>query len=98
MEWPELDDNLGTNPDGSIYVEVRPQGRNGPVYEYPANYGNMVCDKHDENLEPYCADRFPPAWCFDEWCYVDPDNCKGAQAVRSKYFPDDEVPERGSQN
>ena len=37
-------------------------------------------------------DRFPPAWCFDEWCYVDPDNCKGAQAVRSKYFPDDEVP------
>jgi uncharacterized protein YegL len=73
-----------------MYLEVRPQGRNGPVYEYPTTYGNMVCDTHDQGLPPFCNDRFPPAWCFDEWCYVDPNNCAGAQAVRSKYFPDDD--------
>ena len=35
LEWPELDNNLGTNPDGSNYLEVRPQGRNGPVHRQP---------------------------------------------------------------
>ena len=42
LEWPGLDNNLGTRGDGTLYLEVRPQGRNGPVFEYPANYAKFV--------------------------------------------------------
>jgi uncharacterized protein YegL len=90
-EWSRLDSNVVEEEDGTLYIAVRPQGRNGPVYKYPSDYGSMVCAKHDEDLPPFCDDRFPPAWCFDEWCYVDPEDCEGAEYVRSKYFPDDEV-------
>jgi hypothetical protein len=60
------------------------------VYHYDVHYGNLGCKAHDEGLEPFCDDRFAPAWCYDAWCYVDPDNCDKV-AVRSKYFPDAEI-------
>merc|ERR1719326_564254 len=91
VEWSGLDTNVVEAEDGSLHIAVRPQGRNGPVYAYPPDYGSMQCAKHDEDLPPFCDDRFPPAWCFDEWCYVLPGECKGAEYVRSKYFPDAEV-------
>ena len=66
-------------------IEVRPQGRGGPVYLYDGNYGNLGCKPHDQGLEPFCDSSFPPAWCFDSWCYVDPANCDKVH-VRSKYL------------
>ena len=71
-------------------IEVRPQGRGGPVYLYDGNYGNLGCKPHDQGLEPFCDSSFPPAWCFDSWCYVDPANCDKVH-VRSKYFGDAEI-------
>ncbi|CAJ1335713.1 unnamed protein product, partial [Effrenium voratum] len=31
--------------------------------DYPANYGNLECKAHDENLAPFCKGSSPPAWC-----------------------------------
>jgi hypothetical protein len=91
VEWSRLDEHVVAEEDGSLHIVVQPQGRNGPSYKYPPHYGSMQCAKHDEGLPPFCEGRFPPAWCFDEWCYVDPSNCRGSEYVLSKYFPDDEV-------
>ena len=51
----------------------------GSPYQYPSTYGLSTCDAHDRGLYPSCmnATHVQPglSWCFDYWCYVDPDAC-----------------------
>jgi hypothetical protein len=91
VEWAGLDNYLVEDEaTGEMMLEVRPQGRGGEVFLYEANYGNMQCKPHDQGLEPFCDGKFPPSWCFESWCFVDPGNCDKT-SVRSKYFRDEEI-------
>ena len=42
---------------------------------YPSSYGASVCATHDIGLAPYCDVAQPPDFCFEPWCYVDPEQC-----------------------
>merc|ERR1719379_1872898 len=89
-EWSGLDDLIVEDENGEMKLQVRPQGRSGDIYLYDPNYGNMECKAHDQGTEPFCDGTFPPSWCFDSWCFVDPNNCDQT-SVRSKYFRDVEL-------
>ncbi|CAJ1379047.1 unnamed protein product [Effrenium voratum] len=59
--------------------------------DYPANYGNLECKAHDENLAPFCKGSSPPAWCTQKWCYVDSSNCQGVVPYKSVLFANSDV-------
>ncbi|CAJ1422476.1 unnamed protein product [Effrenium voratum] len=61
------------------------------TYDYPANYGNLECKAHDENLAPFCKGSSPPAWCTQKWCYVDSSNCQGVVPYKSVLFANSDV-------
>ena len=48
----------------------------GSEFDYPIGYGIGSCSSHDRHLAPVCDGINPPSFCSDNWCYVDPDNCK----------------------
>jgi uncharacterized protein YegL len=85
-EWSGLNDYLESDPaTGMEVLKVSPAGSSGTVYTYDASYGVGGCAAHDMDTDPFCTGRFPPAWCYQAWCYVDKDNCDKTY-VRSKYF------------
>eukprot|EP00931_Biecheleriopsis_adriatica_P100882 TRINITY_DN76124_c0_g1_i1.p1 TRINITY_DN76124_c0_g1~~TRINITY_DN76124_c0_g1_i1.p1 ORF type:complete len:753 (+),score=104.63 TRINITY_DN76124_c0_g1_i1:49-2259(+) len=55
-------------------------------YEYPSGYGHVDCQAHDKDMPPFCNRPNAPAWCTQEWCFVDIANC-GLQYYDSSYFP-----------
>jgi len=48
---------------------------NSTDVKYPADLGGS-CQSWDEGRSPLCKGASPPKWCKQEWCYVDPRNCK----------------------
>ena len=70
---------LADYPDGAV-LEDNGQirvGINGlGEFDYPVGYGIGTCSQHDRHLAPSCDGINPPSWCSNNWCYVDPDNCK----------------------
>jgi hypothetical protein len=57
-------------------------------YVYPDDYG-IGCELQDENLPPSClGSDDDPAWCEQNFCYVDPDNCDLPLKYLSGYFPE----------
>ena len=51
-------------------------------------YGLSTCSAHDSGLQPYCNRGVEsPAWCADNWCYVDANNCNKPSS-KSVYFPE----------
>ena len=70
---------LADYPDGAV-LEDNGQirvGINGlGEFDYPVGYGVGTCSQHDRHLAPSCDGINPPSWCSNNWCYVDPDNCK----------------------
>lgn len=75
-----------------LYVDYAGGDTNGTLdydgYSYPNDYG-QDCKKHDSDplpLQPYCTMNSPPAWCADEWCYVDCNSCSLPMNSRSAYF------------
>lgn len=63
--------------------------REGGTECYPASYGSSACAAHDMTSTPECmtADESSrPAWCVDEWCWVDLQNCASPDGSTS-YFP-----------
>ena len=53
--------------------------------------GCKAYDTDPEPLDPFCGNSSgvysdAPAWCFDSFCYVDPDNCN-YRATLSGVFP-----------
>lgn len=42
--------------------------------ERPVEAG-ATCEAWDEGKHPACRGSFPPQWCSQSWCYVDPCNC-----------------------
>ena len=67
-----------------------PIGRNGS--RDGETYGGDVCESHEQNLPPTCADDAgkplvgAAEWCGDKFCYVDPANCAVASTLTS-YWP-----------
>lgn len=67
-------------------------------YRMPADYGLSECKAHDIGYS-VCTDPIDqPAWCTDEWCYIDVNNCVGdstwevetdgpVSGLLSGYFP-----------
>ena len=76
---------------GSTKLEV---DIGGAKYLYPPNYGFAQCFEHDSQLAPFCADENggelagAPSWCYQQFCYVDKNNCDAAYE-QSHYFKDD---------
>ena len=63
--------------------------REGDAKCYPASYGSSACAAHDMTSTPECmtADESSrPAWCVDEWCYVDLNNCASPDGSTA-FFP-----------
>jgi hypothetical protein len=55
---------------------------------FPSTYGSNGCSQHDLTASPECRqDGSTPAWCNDQWCYVDPLACKRGN-VPSALFND----------
>jgi hypothetical protein len=50
---------------------------------YPATYGES-CAAHDLTTEA-CAGKYKPAYCYEEWCYVDP-SCKVDDKKETFFF------------
>ena len=75
ITWSLLGIDSGTNA-ACNRVDVA-----GEVQCYPATYG-LTCAAHDSGLEPYCdaAVASPPAYCAEQWCYVDPALCRASSA------------------
>ena len=57
----------------------------GATAYLPPNFGIGTCDLHDMAMPACQSARNPPSWCYDHWCYVDPDQCTGLTS-RSTYF------------
>merc|ERR1719191_297123 len=56
--------------------------------DYPSDTG-ASCRAWDSKQHPDCSGEDPPAWCHDEWCYVDPCKCKlDVSPKTSSYIPD----------
>ena len=61
---------------------------------YPPDYGFAKCFEHDSQLAPFCADEDggelagAPSWCYQQFCYVDKNNCDVAYE-QSHYFSQD---------
>jgi hypothetical protein len=61
---------------------------------YPPGYGFAKCFEHDTQLAPFCADENggelvgAPSWCYQQFCYVDKNNCDMAYE-QSHYFSQD---------
>jgi len=47
----------------------------GKEVKYPADLGGS-CEAWDEGTSPECKGDKAPEWCKQQWCYVDPRNCK----------------------
>mmetsp|Transcript_26462 Transcript_26462/g.52123 ORF Transcript_26462/g.52123 Transcript_26462/m.52123 type:complete len:325 (+) Transcript_26462:32-1006(+) len=70
-------------------------------HRYPLDYGlGQGCKAFDADpvwLQPHCGDAqgnaLPdaPAWCEEQWCYVDRDNCDLPLKFKSGLFPDSEL-------
>ncbi|CAK9016281.1 Voltage-dependent calcium channel subunit alpha-2/delta-2 (Voltage-gated calcium channel subunit alpha-2/delta-2) [Cleaved into: Voltage-dependent calcium channel subunit alpha-2-2, partial [Durusdinium trenchii] len=58
----------------------------GTRHCYPADYGLGACKDHDEGLDPFCSSLFPPDFCRQDWCFVDPSACN-AENFESSFFP-----------
>jgi hypothetical protein len=46
----------------------------GKHYNYPADVGGR-CRPWEQDMVDECGDDYPPAYCEQAWCYVDPCNC-----------------------
>jgi len=66
------------------------------VYLFHFVTGTAGCRAYDTDptaLQPFCGDvngtayTDAPAWCFDSFCYVDPNNCNYRPTL-SGVFPD----------
>ena len=76
------------------YGTTLPTDSNGRLivmdtHRYLPTYGLSTCSAHDSGLAPYCNDANVtrrPAWCADNWCYVDPSNCV-LPTSETSYFP-----------
>jgi hypothetical protein len=56
--------------------------------DYPSDTG-ASCQTWDKKNHPDCSGEDAPAWCNDEWCYVDPCKCKLEVPPKvSSYLPD----------
>ena len=60
----------------------------------PITYASKVCDTHDLNIDPLCVSSDdskskPPSYCYDSWCYIDPEKCKSSNHLyfKSSLFP-----------
>eukprot|EP00929_Paragymnodinium_shiwhaense_P027101 TRINITY_DN15987_c0_g1_i4.p1 TRINITY_DN15987_c0_g1~~TRINITY_DN15987_c0_g1_i4.p1 ORF type:complete len:553 (-),score=78.17 TRINITY_DN15987_c0_g1_i4:696-2354(-) len=70
-----------TYKDGSC---INPETDDGQTHCYPLAYGTEGCKAYEEVLPPTCRDSSGnvvpgrPAWCEDQWCWVDTtnENCK----------------------
>mmetsp|Transcript_18889 Transcript_18889/g.31516 ORF Transcript_18889/g.31516 Transcript_18889/m.31516 type:complete len:755 (-) Transcript_18889:211-2475(-) len=65
------------------------------THVYPNDYGTGGCRAYDTDpnaLQPFCGNSTghplddAPAWCFDAFCYVDPNNCDTGSTL-SGVFP-----------
>jgi len=69
--------------EGSVEVEV-----NGTSTSRPADLGAR-CEAWSEKADPECQGDEQPAWCKEQWCYVDPCNCElPVPPKHSKLFPE----------
>ena len=88
VEWPGLDNYvdgscLNYTPSGGMEDALSSSSStsNSNSYCYPIDYGAGICKTWDLTMQPFCADSSgdalpsAPAWCFDQFCYVDPNNC-----------------------
>jgi len=82
IEWADL----GNYVENGVLV-YRPVG-SLLSYDYPVNYGNIMCKAHDLDLPPLCnwGSSDNPQWCANEWCYVDSSNCDKPMS-KSRFFP-----------
>lgn len=84
VEWAGLDAKIFG--DHLVYA---PSGPNGPMYNYPPNYGNVKCQHWDMDQPPMCNNPTVPGWCSQRFCYIDAANCNGVSTFRSTFFPDE---------
>jgi len=82
VEWPALD--TYRNSDSTLKYSP---GSSTTSYPYPESYGALNCLAHDAGLDPFCNRDNPPAWCAQEWCFVDKNACSGVQSYSSSLFP-----------
>lgn len=60
----------------------------GKTKDHKADVG-AKCKSWEEGWHPECKGKSPPGWCSQQWCYVDPCNCKNVADVPkpSDYLP-----------
>ena len=70
-----------SNPETLTVTLTNATGNGINEWIYPTSYGMDACAAHDLRMHPYCADAAgnplpsAPAWCSDNFCFVDPATC-----------------------
>lgn len=76
---------LKEGDDGKPYIEYkRGKGESKETLKFPAKYGEE-CKAWEEEADPKCKEEYPPAYCFEKWCYVDK-RCKVKDVKKSLLF------------